>query len=245
MSETQIRVAVCDDLASERDRICGLIREYTNKNRMQVKIDEFESGESFLSSDTSVYSLVILDIFMDGINGMETAKILFEKNRRVQIVFCSTSSEFAAESYDVAALHYLVKPINEERFMGVLDRFFRLYRSMKTITVKVQRVDETFYLADILWVESSDHKCIIHTKSGNVETRMPFSQLRAELLPFDFVQPIRYAIVSLKEIAKVPTDTVTLSNGVVIPVSRVERMNMKQAFSDYKWRMMSGRVGER
>lgn len=245
MPELQIRIAVCDDLPAEREQISGLIREYTDKNRIKVSIDEFESGESFLSSDTSIYQLVFFDIFMDGMNGMEASKLLFARNSRVQIVFCSTSAEFAAESYDVAALHYLVKPIDEHRFMGVLERFFRTYRSMKTITVKVQRVDETFYLADILWVEVADHKCIIHTKLGDVETRMAFSQLREELLPFDFIQPIRYAVVSLKEIVKIPSDTITLSDGSVIPVSRGERMNVKQAFSDYKWRAMSGRIGER
>lgn len=245
MSETQMKIAVCDDLSEERDRITGLIREYTEKNRIDVIVDEFESGEKFLSSDTSAYSLVFFDIFMDGMNGMETAKILFARNSRVQIVFCSTSAEFAAESYDVSALHYLVKPIDREKFFRVLERFFHVYRSMKTITVKVQRVDTTFYLADILWVESADHKCIIHTKLGDVETRMAFSQLCAQLLPFDFVQPIRYAIVSLKEITAIPTDTVTLSDGAVVPVSRGERANMKQAFSDYKWRVMFGKAGDR
>lgn len=245
MLKTEIRIAVCDDQARERAKIRQLILEYTEKNQIPAAVDEFESGEKLLASDSSVYSLVFLDIFMDGMNGMEAAKILFSKNSRVQMVFCSTSAEFAAESYDVSALHYLVKPIDREKFFRVLDRFFHIYRSMQTLTVKVQRTDTTFYLADILWVEAADHKCIIHTKLGDAETRMAFSQLSSQLIPFDFVQPIRYAIVSLKEMTAIPTDTVTLSDGTVIPVSRGERMKMKQAFSDYKWRMMLRKAGDR
>lgn len=244
MQMISIRIAVCDDQSEERKKIIRLIQDYIEKEQFAVQIDEFESGESFLSSDISVYSLIFLDIFMNGINGMETARQLFEQNNRVQIVFCSTSAEFAAESYDVEALHYLVKPIDRKKFFQVLDRFFRIYRSMKTITIKVQRIDTTFYLTDIIWVEAANHKCIIHTKQETVETRMAFSQICTQLLPFDFVQPIRYAVVSLKEITAIPTDTITLSDGSVIPISRGERMKIKQAFSDYKWRVMFGRMGD-
>lgn len=240
-----IKIAVCDDLSEEREKICSLIHEYTENHQLTAAVDEFESGESFLSSDISSYSLVFFDIFMDGMNGMETAKLLFSKNSRVQIVFCSTSADFAAESYDVAALHYLVKPIEKDKFFQVLDRFFYMYRDMKTITVKAQRMDTTIYLSDILWVEAADHKCIIHTKMGDVETRMPFSQLSAQLLPYDFVQPIRYAVAALKEIAAIPTDSITLSDGSIIPISRGERMNIRQAFSDYKWRVMMRKAGGR
>ena len=75
----------------------GCFRNNTDKNNLYVKIEEFSSGEAFLSSDTSVYSLVFMDIFMSGMNGMETAKKLISRNSRVQIVFGSTSTEFAAE----------------------------------------------------------------------------------------------------------------------------------------------------
>lgn len=72
----EIKIAVCDDLAEDRENITQLLSEYTDKNNLYVKIEEFSSGEAFLSSDTSVYSLVFMDIFMSGMNGMETAKKL-------------------------------------------------------------------------------------------------------------------------------------------------------------------------
>ena len=96
----EIKIAVCDDLAEDRENITRLLSEYTDKNNLYVKIEEFSSGEAFLSSDTSVYSLVFMDIFMSGMNGMETAKKLISRNSRVQIVFGSTSTEFAAEAFE-------------------------------------------------------------------------------------------------------------------------------------------------
>ena len=95
----EIKVAVCDDLEEDRQVLVNLLSEYTDKNNLYVKIQEFTSGEAFLASDTSEYSLVFMDIFMDGINGMETAKALIVRNSRVQIVFESTSTEFAAEAW--------------------------------------------------------------------------------------------------------------------------------------------------
>ena len=111
----EIKVAVCDDLEEDRQVLVNLLSEYTDKNNLYVKIQEFTSGEAFLASDTSEYSLVFMDIFMDGINGMETAKALIVRNSRVQIVFESTSTEFAAEAFDIEALHYLVKPVKKEK----------------------------------------------------------------------------------------------------------------------------------
>ena len=137
----EIKVAVCDDLEEDRQVLVNLLSEYTDKNNLYVKIQEFTSGEAFLASDTSEYSLVFMDIFMDGINGMETAKALIVRNSRVQIVFESTSTEFAAEAFDIEALHYLVKPVKKEKLFGILDRFFDSVYSLRTVNVKVGRLE--------------------------------------------------------------------------------------------------------
>ena len=75
----EIKIAVCDDLAEDRENITRLLSEYTDKNNLYVKIEEFSSGEAFLSSDTSVYSLVFMDIFMSGMNGMDGEEADFKK----------------------------------------------------------------------------------------------------------------------------------------------------------------------
>ena len=146
----EIKIAVCDDLAEDRENITRLLSEYTDKNNLYVKIEEFSSVEAFLSSDTSVYSLVFMDIFMSGMNGMETAKKLISRNSRVQIVFGSTSTEFAAEAFDIEALHYMVKPVRKEKLFHILDRFFDSVYSLRTVNVKVGRLEESIYISDIL-----------------------------------------------------------------------------------------------
>lgn len=243
MPQSQVQIAICDDLADDRQKMHRLLTNYCDQNDLMVQIDVFESGEAFLAADTSGYGLVVLDIFMDKLNGMETARRLVEKNASVQIIFCSTSNEFAAESYDVAALHYMTKPVEEDKFYAVLDRFFVAYQALKTITVKVQRVEETLYISDILWVESSGHDCVLHTRHGNIETRTTFSTLCKELEPFDFIKPIRYALVALSGVATVPAKELKLCDGTEIPISAKERANVLQKFRDYKLKWMLRKAG--
>lgn len=239
MTEKNIlKIAVCDDNQGDRELIKSYISEYLDQNQLVAKIDEFQSGEDFLQGDINSYSLVVLDIYMDKINGMETARRLIKENHSLQIIFCSTSTEFAAESYDVSALYYLVKPLVKEKFLQVLDRFFSEIVSLKTLTVRVGRTEETLYIKDILYVESSNHKCIIHTNSGDVTANMSMTEITNALLPYDFIKPVRYALVALREIVNVPSDKLTLSNGIVLSISRNQRENVKKAYTDYKWKTM-------
>lgn len=241
---SSLKIAICDDMESERNLIMSYLSEYLDENGMVAKIDEYSNGESFLNSDVGSYNLVFMDIFMNGINGMETAKKLVENEHNTKIVFCSTSTEFAADSYDVSALHYLVKPLEKEKFFKVLERFFSVYTSLKTITVKVGRLEEDIFVQDIIYVESDNHKCVIHTVNGDITASISISKLAEMLIPYDFIKPVRYAIVALREIVNVPTDTITLSNGITFSVGRKERENVKKAFTDYKWKTMQRKLGD-
>lgn len=245
MSEHTLSIAVCDDLDEDRKTMISLLWEYLDKNNICARIDEYESGEAFLSSDTASYLLVFLDIFMDGINGMETARHLISQNDRVQVVFSSTSPDFAVEAFNISALHYLVKPLEREKLFAVLHKFFEHYYQVRTVSVKVGRLEEDVYLNDILWAEANGKKTILYLKQGEIEISNSISEL-AKLLPSsDFCKPIRYALVSMREMIAIPSDTVKLSDGTEIPISRTERENIKNAFADYKWKKMRGRLGGR
>ena len=103
---------------------------------------------------------------MSGMNGMETAKKLISRNSRVQIVFGSTSTEFAAEAFDIEALHYMVKPVRKEKLFHILNRFFDSVYSLRTVNVKVGRLEESIYISDILYAEADGKRAKIHTKKA-------------------------------------------------------------------------------
>lgn len=241
----QMKIAICDDDQQDRQTMLALVAEYLDMHNYHIRIDEYASGEAFLASDVMQYDLLILDIFMGELNGIETAKQLIDRNPNLQIVFCSTSNAYAAESYDVSALRYFIKPISREKLFATLDRFFHVHTSLRTLTYKLNRMDESVYLSEIRWVEADGHRCILHTRKGDIVTRTPFAQICEQLKDADFVKPIRYALVSLESVAAIPTDVFTLTDGTEVPISRDQRPAMKKAFSDFKMRKLLKKGGVR
>lgn len=239
----KLNIAVCDDRSSDRNNTIQLIEKYLDQHHYVANIDEFVSGEDFLSADTSIYDIVVLDIFMDELNGIQVAEKLASNHPNVQIIFCSTSNAYATESYDVGALRYLTKPIKEEKLFRTLDRYFIAHTALRTLNYKQNRMDDHVYLSDVLWIEAGDHKSIIHTKTEQIVTGTQFKQLCEQVEDADFVKPIRYALVSLQAVVAIPTDVFTLSDGTTIPISRNLRLEMKKAFADYKMKSLLKRGG--
>ncbi len=239
----QMKIAICDDDEHDRSLMKNLVVEYLDLHNYHIGVDEYITGESFLSGDLSQYALVILDIFMGELTGIETARKLIETYPQMHIIFCSTSNAYAAESYDVSALRYFIKPISREKLFDTLDRFFHVYTSLRTLTYKQNRMDESIYLSELLWVEADGHKCILHTRKGEIVTSTSFAQIGEQLKDVDFVKPIRYALVSLNAISRIPTDELTLKDGTTVPISRDQRAAVKKSFSEYKMRKLMQKGG--
>lgn len=240
----KLRIALCDDLEQDRSNMLALLNKYLDRNHYVARIDTYTSGEALLAAEED-YELVVLDIFMDRLNGIQTAEELILRDPGLQIIFCSTSNAYATESYDVAALSYLTKPVREEKLFRALDRFFHAHANLRVLTFKQNRMDEYIYLSDVLWIEAGDHKSVIHTRSGPISTGTLFKTLCEQVETADFVKPIRYACVSLQAVAAIPTDVLTLTDGTAIPISRNLRQEMKKAFSDYKMKSMLRKGGLR
>jgi DNA-binding LytR/AlgR family response regulator len=236
--QNRLRIAVCDDDPEDRAHLVKLIQQYLDKTDHSAAIDQFASGEALLQAGTEHFGLVFLDIYMEGMNGMDAARAIFENNQRTKLVFCSSSAEFGVQSYDVKAIGYLLKPAPESRIFELMNHFFHVYTTLRTITVKVGRVEEAIYVNDILWMESDRHNCIIHTRLGDITTRATFDQLRAQLPEGEFIQPIRYALVALRAVASLPSTELKLIDGTVIPITKEARATIKKAYMDYCWKKM-------
>lgn len=241
----QMKIAIVDDDEKDRALMLELVSDYLDINNYNIRLDQYTSGEEFLAGPVETYTLVILDIFMGQLNGIETAKKLMADHPNLQIIFCSTSNAYAAESYDVSALRYFIKPISREKLFSTLDRFFHVHTSLRMLTFKQNRMDESVYLSEVLWVEADGHSSILHTKKGDIKTRTGISQIAEQLQGADFVKPIRYALVSLRYITEIPGEVITLADGAQIPVSRDQRAAMKKEFADYKMRSLLQKGGLR
>lgn len=244
MAKYNIKIAVCDDLQTERYNILSMLHKYMDIHEYAFTIDEFVSGEDLLAADVNAYDLIILDIFMDKINGIDTAKELIKRENSAKIIFCSTSNEFAAESYEVDAIRYLTKPLSEEKLFFTLNRYFQTYTAMQMLTYKSNRIDEHILISDVIWIEASGHKCIIHTVNGDITTTTTLSQFYDQLKDADFIKPIRYALVPLRMISGVPTNKLKLFDGTEISIGRDLKQYVKDSYMDYKMKklLMKGEI---
>lgn len=237
LSTKTLKIAVCDSAEADRTELVGIVADYLDRKDYNARLVEFSSAEEMLSGDVSQLSLIIMEaVFPEGIDGVEAARRLAQRNPRARVVFCSATDKFAVESYDVAALRYFLKPVPCDKLEGVLDRFFMVHTMLRTLNYSRNRINESIYLADILWIEADKHHSIIHTPKGDIETSTRFAHLCSQLEGTDFVKPIRYAMVPLGCVALIPTDVFTLIDGTTVRISRNLRAEMRQRFEEYKMR---------
>ena len=118
------KIAICDDLESDRDYLKDLLNKWANDYSHLLNVDTFSSAESFLFhyEEAKDYDILLLDIEMGLMDGVSMAKKIRQDNDTVQIIFITGYSDYIAEGYEVNALHYLMKPVKEEKFFSVLER---------------------------------------------------------------------------------------------------------------------------
>lgn len=242
--QNELKIAICDDDKVDRTCLRQALEAYFETEKTSIDIMEYEDGEELKKEKASKFDLIFLDIYMKNSNGMDIAKDLVEKYKGIHIVFLSSSKEYAAESYDVDALHYLIKPLNREKLQQVLDRYMYAIKKTRTIVIKQNRMEKSILLDDIYWIEARAHSCMIHTRLGDEECASSLSDMEMELIKYDFMRVSRYALVSLNEVASVPGKDIVLNDGTIIPVSKKLQGIVLDAFRANRWKSMFRESGK-
>ena len=119
-----MNIAIIDDIASDAEQLKRIITSYFENRQIPTEIRYFSSAEAFFDDyRPGNFQILFLDIYMDGITGMEAARRIRNQSDDCILVFVTTSSEFAVESYDVNAAYYLLKPFQPEKLCQNLDSF--------------------------------------------------------------------------------------------------------------------------
>lgn len=216
------KVAVCDDCAADRAYLSSLAEGWAADAGNGVSIRNFPSAEAFLFSyeEKNDYDILLLDIEMGGQNGVELAKRIRRDNQSVQIIFVTGFPDFMAEGYEVAALHYLMKPVSEEKLRSVLDRAAaNLEKPDKRLRVNFDRQTDFIPFDRILYIEAQKQYVRIHTKEGDYRMKASLGEME-EALDEYFFKCQRSFLVNLNHVARVKNQCVVLENGEEIPISR-------------------------
>ena len=233
-------IAFCDDHQPQTLIMAALLDKY-QKERPEIEIEKysFSSGKDLLKSIDSgtVYDLLLLDILMPELDGIELAKIIREKNKGISIIYLTTSRDHALEAFGVSASQYIIKPIKANTFFPVLDRIIfepgqnkeRFYMTPTTDGyIKTE-------ISSILCAELYHRKLRIHLDNGSVvqgkNVRTSFSETISDLLRDDRLILVHssYAI-NLDNVKELHKDSVVMKNGLAVPISRQKYPDVKKAY---------------
>ncbi len=229
-------ISLCDDNAQERAYIKSLVLDWASQSGAVVSVREYPSAEALLFSyPDSPPDILLLDIEMPGMNGIELAKKLRAQAETAQIVFITGYPDFISEGYDVSALHYLLKPVSSDKLFEVLDRAYKaVCEGMPPETVVFRAGTETlrFKLSDIEYIAALGHSTVLLSGGRTYDLSVPISEAEAALGE-GFIRCHRSYIVNLKYVSAVSGDSLTMDSGAKTPVARAARKNVTEAFIHY------------
>ena len=215
------KVAICDDSDADRRYIMDMVRSWASAAGHEVQIDGFPSAESFLFryAGESDYDILLLDIEMGAMDGVTMAKELRKSNDTVQIIFITGYSDYISEGYEVAALHYLMKPVNEEKLCLVLDRAAeKLAKNERVLNFEVSGEMVRVPIYQIRYADVLGNYVTVHALT-DVTVKMTSGELEKQL-DERFYRVGRSALVNLTQISRVTRAEIRLNDGTAIPLPR-------------------------
>lgn len=231
-----MKIALCDDDKKERDRLVSFFIEYSLQTGIALQVQHFENGFYLLDAieKDNHFDVIILDILMPGMNGIQTAKQIRQFNEAVKIIFLTSSSEFAVDSYAVGASYYLLKPVEKMGFFEILQRFLHTAKQKEeeSIILHDGKSLKRILLADLVQCEIQQRTILITLINGTIlKTEGTLAELERELLRFSYlIKPHRSYVVNLRYVKEVTKKEVITVLGTQLPLARGRHDEIAHAF---------------
>ncbi len=215
------RVAICDDSICDANFVKGLLESWAVQRNAEVICQVFASAESFLFhyAEDKRWDILLLDIEMGNMDGVTMAKAIRRSDEAMQIVFITGYSDYIAEGYEVAALHYLMKPVSTQKLFSVLDRAAeRLRQNERCLNLELGGEMIRIPLYEIRYLDVQGNYVTVHAKADHTLKRT-LGDVQREL-DGRFSRVGRSLILNLKHIRRVTKTEVYLADGTVLPLPR-------------------------
>jgi len=215
------KIAICDDNNTDSRYIAELVSHWTKGQNFLVLTDTFPSAEAFLFHYTEHkdYDILLLDIEMGQMDGVTMAKTIRKENETVQIIFITGYSDYISEGYEVSALHYLMKPVKQDKLFEVLNRAIeKISKNERILYLDIDREMVCVPFHEIRYLEVRQNYVTIHSKQ-NYTVKKTLSEFEADL-DERFFRAGRSFLINLAYIQKVTRKEVWLTDNTVIPLSR-------------------------
>jgi len=224
-----LNIAICDDEKIMRNSISSIL----NDINMDISIKEFTNGKALINSNT-FFDIILLDIEMPDLNGIETAELLRKKGYANIIIFITSHSEFMRDAFKVQTFRYLDKPIKRSELLTALNEAVNSMNNNKRIVIKCNDGLYGIYYDDIVCIEAFGAGIFIHTKNKVLCSRMTLKSIQDTLDSHDFIQVHKSFYIALKYIKVINKEDIEMEymkNNV--PLSRRNCGKLKSVYVDY------------
>lgn len=234
-----MKIAVIEDIQVHSDLLCSYIMKWSEEKGNSLTLEAFESAESFLFQweEEPDFDVLFVDIQMAGMNGMEMAKKIREKDETMVIIFTTGITDYLEEGYEVEAMHYLVKPVSESKVKTCLDKVLERRKWEDYILVHTEDEICKINTEQIHYVEAMGHGCRLKIVGKNsssfVEIRESISQMEGMLEKTEFIRCHRSYLCRTGGIYRIDKTSVYFDDGSSIPVSRRMYGEVNRAFIRY------------
>ncbi len=229
-----IKIAICDDEIYMIEMLDEKITTFFEHKNMDIDIFHFSSGSVLLQSDEKM-DIIFLDIQMDRLNGLETAKELRRRKYKGFLIFVTVFKEYVFDTFEVQAFDYLVKPLQTESFMRTMNRLFSAVRSENAGHLLIQRGDELdiVLFGEILYCEVINRKVYLHLKDARVLNYYEKIENLEKKLDERFFKCHRSYLVNLQYLKSYKKGRAYLTSGEEIPVSRLRSGEFSNSILQY------------
>lgn len=239
-----MNIAIIDDIASDAEQLKRIITSYFENRQIPTEIRYFSSAEAFFDDyRPGNFQILFLDIYMDGITGMEAARRIRNQSDDCILVFVTTSSEFAVESYDVNAAYYLLKPFQPEKLCQILDSF-RLKEALHARYIEIisDRVPVRVPLHSILYADTFRNSVCLHTDAGPLRSYLTFHKFEEQIRDcHNFLSCYRGCMVNMDRIQEATDDGFLLDNGETVQIRKRGSAAIRKAYLQYLFSSVEGK----
>ncbi len=235
-----IQIAVCDDNIDELSNMIQLINQYRSSKNLNCEYAVFQNGFELISTleKGKRFDFYCLDIIMPAFTGITVAKEIRDFDKNAPILFFTSSTEYALESYSVKAINYVLKPISKEKlfftFDEVLDRIKMVEED--ALIVKSNEGIQKILISNLVFAEVIGRNVLYHLLSGKViECTESFTAVCNNLLKYDhFIKTHRSYIVNMQYVNTIENHQLTLQTLSSIPIAQGKAREVKQQYLAYQ-----------
>ncbi|MFR1518822.1 MAG: LytR/AlgR family response regulator transcription factor [Clostridia bacterium] len=238
-----MRVAIVEDDLMEGNDLKAYCMRFFKCRNQPGSVECFPNGELFLRKyQNHLYDVIFLDIYMEGISGIEVARQLRAWNDRSVIIFQTTSKTHVFESFEIHPFGYLVKPYrSNDVFLLLQDAAAAIPSCTRYFTFSIDKYHVSVLFSEVAYIVSNAHYVDVTTrnfKTASYRIRFSDVQTKAEEDP-RFLVCNRGVLINMDYVTGVRKDAFVMWNNQVFPMSVTKKILLKQRFSDY----LFGKIG--